>query len=568
MGTIDWNVLGAAEGQQIEDFAAACLRQQYPDALQTKPAQGDGGIDVYRKTDDGLVVWQIKKYSTPLSSDQKNKVDRSWKRFWDEHVSNGTKIARYHLCTPWTPTEQYRGWFNDVVSSGAEFPRQWDGAAFFEGLASNFPQTYDRFFKGPNSFDSHILAKSVLAASPVEAASSATMISAVRTRHEALRDISDRISDTYFVNHAVVSSRDEFPPLPSPDDPGIIFRFEAIGDNRFLVESIVPKTDQSMETDPVSVVIEFQVEADSREAFALEEWRLWGKPFKDVPGNSCQVGGPIIDDGAEPGLISFILPPNHANGFPDLEITSYTSGVAQSRVSFHPTEVTRGRVGGGTRIVGRSPSKVLTLEMRVDSTAAPSDIQINLTAEPGGSPESVLRDLELFNNLDESSSLQFGMKGFDVVFGKASGITHIPEYSMYKRVALALRELQEFSVDVLTFPDIAEVTLDELTSLEGLVGAYRGQPFETTWEKISMVVPEGDEFDLSQFKAGGFPYFEQYPQISLGGDHLQMSQKIAMFYSRARLDDQYFVRQLRPGDQFELVPDGRALLTVGRPVTS
>lgn len=116
MSAIDWQCLGSVGGEGIESFAAACLRQRYSDAIQTKPAQGDGGIDVYPETPEGLVVWQIKKFTTPLTDGQKGQVKRSWKRFWDTHVAGGTKISQYFLATPWTPTDKCQKWFKRTSS--------------------------------------------------------------------------------------------------------------------------------------------------------------------------------------------------------------------------------------------------------------------------------------------------------------------------------------------------------------------------------------------------------------------------------------------------------------------
>ncbi len=118
VSAIDWAYLGSNGGEGIEDFTAACLRQRYPDALQTRPAQGDGGIDVYRDTPQGLVVWQIKKFTTPLTNSQKQQVKKSWKRFWETHVAPGKKtIALYHLATPWTPTNAALGFLAGLTST-------------------------------------------------------------------------------------------------------------------------------------------------------------------------------------------------------------------------------------------------------------------------------------------------------------------------------------------------------------------------------------------------------------------------------------------------------------------
>jgi hypothetical protein len=96
---IDWAYVGSIGGEGIEDFVATCLRQRFPDARQTRPASGDQGIDVVRETPDGIVVWQVKRFTAPLTPQQKQNVQRSWNRFWVTKVEPGVPIAAYYLAT-------------------------------------------------------------------------------------------------------------------------------------------------------------------------------------------------------------------------------------------------------------------------------------------------------------------------------------------------------------------------------------------------------------------------------------------------------------------------------------
>lgn len=185
-------------------------------------------------------------------------------------------ISHYYLVTPWTPTPESQQWFADEVVSNAEFPCQWDGGAFLDGLSAVYPATFDRFFRGPNVLDNMILAKATLASSPVEAGGPATMLEAVRRRESALRDIRDLASDSYFVNSGTISSADDKFPLPAAGDPSVFYRYEALENNRFHVESIVPRNSQVAETDPISFELEFLVAEDTPAALKIDDWRAWG----------------------------------------------------------------------------------------------------------------------------------------------------------------------------------------------------------------------------------------------------------------------------------------------------
>lgn len=85
MPTYDWPLIQQRSGDSIESLVATLLRREYPDARQVNPSQGDGGIDILRPADDGLEIWQGKQL-----------------------------IARYHLVTPWTPTEERIAQFEEL----------------------------------------------------------------------------------------------------------------------------------------------------------------------------------------------------------------------------------------------------------------------------------------------------------------------------------------------------------------------------------------------------------------------------------------------------------------------
>ncbi len=116
MPTYDWPLIQHRSGDSVESLIATLLRREYSEARQTKPSQGDGGIDILRPTPDGLEIWQIKGFTTALTNSQFRQVKESWERFVEQHVTPGEqKIACYHLVTPWTPTEERMAQFCDFL---------------------------------------------------------------------------------------------------------------------------------------------------------------------------------------------------------------------------------------------------------------------------------------------------------------------------------------------------------------------------------------------------------------------------------------------------------------------
>lgn len=553
MSAINWVYLGVG-GEDIEGFTAACLRQRYPDALQTRAAQGDGGIDVYRETPEGLVVWQIKKFTTPLTNSQKQQVKKSWKRFWDTHVAPGKKtIAHYYLSTPWTPTDTMQEWFKAEVVADASFRCQWDGAAFFDGLSADYPATFDRFFKGPDVLDNLILAKATLAGLPIEAGNPVSMLEAARRREGAVRDIRDLASDTYLINSGTASTNDGSLPLPSPNDAGVFFRYESLGDNRFHVESVVPKTAQSTELDPIWLEFSFLVESGSEEAQKVQDWHAWGIPFSDVPAETRQVGGPLHEESPSSGLISFVLPPNPPT-YPDMELLA-TAPDSQLRghLLLRTEEVTRGVSGGGLRIVAASPSGVFRLEIRIGSKLQPDDTQMTFAPPVGKQPRQVRDDLTLLNSIELADTFELSVYGGPVLV-KGTGLSGASLAEVILPIATGLAELQASSINVFMMPDVSEVTVSQLEHFERLVDIYRGNAFTTTWSRLVLTLNEGGEFDPAPLEQGHLLCMVEQPTFRLGSREYQVTKRLVRTYTSPTLSADIDPSTLNSGDEIELEP--------------
>jgi hypothetical protein len=408
MPGIDWAYLGSIGGEGIEDFVATCLRQRYPDARQTRPASGDQGIDVVRETPDGLVVWQVKRFTARLTSQQKQNVQRSWNRFWVTKVEPGAPIAAYYLATPWTPTERLHDWFRNELCAKATFPVAWEGQAFFNGLAADYPATADRFFKGPDMLENMVNAKAMLAASPVESADEISMVDAVAARDAALRDIGDQICDNYYLDTSTRSSVSDIP-FPPPGDPGVAYRYTSLGNNRWYVETVVPKNVQSTEIEPISVHVQFLVDQDSAEQRKLEDWRMWGIPFQNVEALIRNHGGPLQDPTPRRGRVSFQRagPTGHR---PDLALTTTSpSGESKGQIALTATDVSKGLVGGGTRVRGVSKAGIVEVDLRVGSELSQDHAEIRLVETAGLPPDSVLRELDILCAIAEEDTFQIAV---------------------------------------------------------------------------------------------------------------------------------------------------------------
>lgn len=556
MPGIDWAYLGSLGGEGLESFAATCLRQRYPDAVQTRPASGDEGIDVFRKTAEGLIVWQIKRFTAPVTSDQQRQIRRSWKRFWETNVQQGVRVASYALATPWTPTEGKRHWFLDEVCVDTPFDVDWEGEAFFNLLAADYPATADRFFKGHDMLENMVNAKAILASSPVETSDSRSMLDAIRAREAALRKIKDMVSDNYEIDTSIRRVRQgaEEIPLPPPGEQGLHHRYTRIDATRWQVESVVPKNVQSTEIEPLSLKLRFLVEPGSPEAAAVEQWRLWGVPCTDIPAETQQVGGPFADEHPVAGLISFGCVPVPQDA-PRLMLTATRGdGGALSPLSFVVREITRGVEGDGLRVVASSRSHVVEVEARFGSSSAENEFVLRLNPVEGQEPSLVAADLRALGAIELTDNFECVVEGGAVV-GAGTGLTPPPIASVVAQIAVDLTRLQPHTTERFLMPDVSRTTERQVDNLRWLANVYNGGAIYETWERLVFTLADPSFLtDQSLLNGRGALVMTEEPEILLGRATYVVTRTLAHQYLTPMLTLGMDRATLTAGDELELVP--------------
>ena len=294
MPTYDWPMIQQRSGASIESLVATLLRLEFENARQINPSQGDGGIDIIRPTPDGEEVWQVKGFSTALTNSQFRQVESSWYRFVEKNVIPGERrFIRYHLVTPWTPTEERIERFSQLTAN-APFPCQWDGEAFLAGLADRHQATMHRFSFGEGALEQFISQKAMLASSPIEHADSRTMMEAIEDRQEAIDDLRETLSDNYFIERGTRSAASGEPfPLPAKGDPAVFHRMTRLEGSRWKYESLVPRSPDAAQDEPIRLLGEFSAEPGSPEQEAFQAWSDWGIPLKNVPARTETMVDPL-----------------------------------------------------------------------------------------------------------------------------------------------------------------------------------------------------------------------------------------------------------------------------------
>jgi len=566
-GGLDWAVLGDRGGESLEDFIAKLLRREYPDAQQMTPAQGDGGIDIFRRTPDGLVVWQVKKYAAPLSSGQWTKIKKSWKTFWDTHVeptedgSTAESIVAYYLVTPWTPTEdRYRDF--DNLTASATFLTQWDSDAFIQGLADIYPEITDHFVHGPGGYERFVQQAVTLAAAPVERTGDVRMADAINVRQDALDALRDSISDNYYVDRGTFTSNASSPPMPRDGEVGVFFRWTYHDNNRWEYQSVVPAHAQATELEPLSTQVTFLDPPGTEMYEAVQLWREWGVPFTDARARTVQLGGPFDGEVVEESLLSVMLTADSRR--PDLVLRVIRNdGAVRFSIRLTDATATSGASTDWIRLHAATPARVLSFELRDDQSGSNPKVTFEVGNVDGLNPSDVLVEIDLLTTIDPTDTFFVEMTtGAQIL--KGEGLT-IPTSlaSHYRPVAAGLVTLQSSTTMNLVMPDIMEMQLGQFARFQSLVSIYEGTALVAEWEEISMTIAvdatpeqvEGAKNQLRLLSRGEFtPVAVEQPTISLADRSFVIARPIVTSRVSFQPIDDAVIDALSPGDTAVVTP--------------
>ena len=147
MARVEWTTLS---GDDVETVVSMLLCSKMPGAQRVRPAQGDGGIDIFVAGTRGYqaerAVYQVKKFASNLTNSQKRKIKQSLNRVRDTSAAEGWKITEWYLVLPLDPTPGNLAWFSNLTDD-VGFLCEWVGADKLGVLAANYPAIIDYYLR-------------------------------------------------------------------------------------------------------------------------------------------------------------------------------------------------------------------------------------------------------------------------------------------------------------------------------------------------------------------------------------------------------------------------------------
>jgi hypothetical protein len=354
------------EGNDVEAVVAMLVNRERPNSVRITPSRGDGGIDILERgasENGGDVVYQVKRYTQPLSASQRDNVEESWTRLNSDPRWAELDVQEWHLVTPWDPTPEAEAWLQSLDPSGRAVV--WNGLSYIEGLAAKYPEVIDYYLEGGRGRIEAAYESVVALLAPTEA-----------TAAPDAPSVSARLSKALNVLDSDPHYRYEFrfgqgEPVSTVDRPNLVMTWiqsDGTG-KKWQAVDVIARCAVSISERPIVVTGTVKAESGSDLAASLQDFVDYGAPFAsptgsftgsiDAPGG---LGGPLVD-----AAVRVSVSGDDLGADPNLVLSVRTAGgEAIAETELVRTERSEGRKG--LRVVLKQKNNVFTIEDRYTTT--------------------------------------------------------------------------------------------------------------------------------------------------------------------------------------------------------
>ncbi|WP_433379293.1 hypothetical protein [Streptosporangium sp. CA-115845] len=548
------------DGDLIERFVAALLLLENPHGNRITPSSGDRGVDIQiEHPDGGFDIYQVKRYTKPLTTAQKNAVKESWETFLAEtlpvrHVRSWTLVA------PLNPSNERLDWF-DELTGGQAFPARWMGRAKLDGKAGNNPRLVEYFFGNGAVRLQELMTQAMYAGSRIEPGlGSQGLLDGVMSRYTSLAAALNDVDPFYTYRIEIRSGRLRDLPWDDADarscPSAALIEYKELDEDTYVVLWTIPRAAESAYLRPITVSVTLQPEEGSPELQSVREFLEYGAPLRDVPATITAMEGPPRlgrDTGA--GRIHIMIPPRAADELPDLEVRLIAPDETPlGNLDVVDVRYAQGPAGQGQWIAARDHSGVLEFEFLV---SGPEMGQLRMMMQPltGKTPAQVLPAVRLVSASVPGAGVMLAVREgqpFSPVWklGEVDEAT-TPWGSRTIKVLEALRVVQQHTTQRVVIPS-AHLDTEELKKLLLFGHLLKGEQVPMSWDRLSLPahalkIPSGIDQEVRLRTA-------QVMSLQLEGREIVLDRAMHVFYQGALLSES-------ADDTITLVPGPHAVTT-------
>lgn len=283
------------EGNDVEAVVAMMVNREHPNSVRITPSRGDGGVDILdprTAPGNGDVVYQVKRYTRPLTAAQRAEVTDSLERIFDPDKRDSRwddlRVTEWRLVTPWDPTPEAYSWLQEL-SAAYSVTVYWDGLTHVEQLAAKYPDVIDYYLHGGRSAIQQAYQQAMaLMGMPVSAAIG-------EGQHDgdgspAVPGVVARIEDALGVlrhdPHYLYELRFGHGDPPIVERPGLVLSWFRIdpATSTWQAVDVLARCAASPDERPITVKGKVRVDEGSDLADQLKDFAEFGAPFTSADG--------------------------------------------------------------------------------------------------------------------------------------------------------------------------------------------------------------------------------------------------------------------------------------------
>lgn len=537
--TVNWERLS---GEDVEQFVAAMILLANPTGNRITPSRGDRGVDIRVDTPDGTDIYQVKRFTRPLSSTQQRDIIDSWNRFVDQTLPI-TRVRSWTLACPWDPTTERRRWLLENVTAAhqGEFTIGWLGRIQLDVMSAHNPRLVDYFFGGGKDRAVELVALALADGAPaVDIDTGSDLLDAVVTRQSAQLTLLNEIDPfyRYEVEVRVGQVEEAMHSAPTLSGGATIAAFRQIARDHYSIIKVFALSAESDWLRPIRFNLVLRAEPGTPEWEALRRFQLYGAPLAAAPGVVTESMGPAgvtMEEG--PGLFSISPLPGDRSHWPDLELRLLgPDGDVLQTIDLIDLDVTTGLSGTGQRFTATDPTGVLNMEALVNVPQHQSELHLQLRNAGGCSPRDVVPTARLISSLSDGRSLDIAIRGglpVQAPWNVTSGMEMNAGFLL--DLCEVLLDIQRHVMRRVVIPsDLTQEWFDAVKTASRLI---RGEVVQQSWEHLTVPMnadtpaeSPGESFQI---------IFEELLRVELDGEQVETDVHIRSHFSSVRIAERH-----------------------------
>lgn len=190
MTEVNWETY---PGETIQKVVAALILLEHPSGNFITPSRDDRGVDIRVPAGDSFIVYQVKRYTRPLSSREWSNIKNSWDVFIEKTITY-LPVSGWKLVMPWDPTNEALDKLQ-TITGNTKISVSWIGRTQLNNLAANNPKVIEYYLGNGANRITDLMNKAILAGSPPE--NNGNLLDSIQQRAILLQNSLDKVDSFY-----------------------------------------------------------------------------------------------------------------------------------------------------------------------------------------------------------------------------------------------------------------------------------------------------------------------------------------------------------------------------------